>query len=140
MLKEDIFSKEVEGQLKYFRISSQKGKGKLHFPINLCYIDTHRKELELKDTFKKLKVLDDIAKKFNVGYVLHFKEQTFVAVFDFAAIGFDVALTIISVKIKNPQMKRLITEVKKAGLFLAIATLIFVVFASIVTVICALVY
>lgn len=58
----------------------------------------------------------------------------------FAAIGFDVALTVISVKIKNPQIKRLITEVKKAGLFLAIATLIFVVFASIVTIICALVY
>lgn len=58
----------------------------------------------------------------------------------FTAIGFDVALTVISVKIKNPQIKRLITEVKKAGLFLAIATLIFVVFASIVTIICALVY
>lgn len=83
MLNEDILSKEVEEQLKYFRTSPQKGKGKPYFPINLCYIDTHKKELELKDTFKRLKILDDIAKKFNVGYVLHFKEQTFVAVFDY---------------------------------------------------------
>lgn len=83
MLNENIFSKEVEEQLRYFRTSSQKDKGKSHFPINLCYIDTHRKKLELKDTFKKLKILDDIAKKLNIGYVLHFEEQTFVAVFDY---------------------------------------------------------
>ena len=82
MLNENIFSKEVEEQLRYFRTSSQKDKGKSHFPINLCYIDTHRKKLELKDTFKKLKVLDDIAKSFDIGYVLHFKEQTFIAVFN----------------------------------------------------------
>ena len=82
MLNKDIFSKEVEEQLKYFRTSPQKGKGKSYFPINLCYIDTHKKELELKDAFKRLKILDDIAKSFDVGYVLHFEEQTFVAVFN----------------------------------------------------------
>lgn len=83
MLNENIFSKEVEEQLRYFRTSSQKEKGKSHFPINLCYLDTHKKELELKDTFKRLKILDDIAKSFDIGYVLHFEEQTFVAVFDY---------------------------------------------------------
>lgn len=82
MLNEDIFSKEVEEQLKYLRTGLQNGN-KTHYPINLCFIDTHGKIFELKETFKRLEILDDIAKKFNVDYVLHFEEQTFVAIFDY---------------------------------------------------------
>ena len=56
----------------------------------------------------------------------------------FAAIGFDIALTVISVKTKNPQIKRLITEVKEMETFFAIAILIFVGFAAATTIIGAL--
>lgn len=81
MLNEDIFSKEVEEQLKYLRTGLQNGN-KTHYPINLCFIDTHGKIFELKETFKRLEILDDIAKSFDIGYVLHFEEQTFIAVFN----------------------------------------------------------
>lgn len=125
MLDENIFSKEVGEQLRYFRTSSQKDKGKSHFPINLCYIDTHRKKLELKDTFKKLKILNDIAKSFDIGYVLRFEEQTFIAVFDYQKNWSDnchqQATSLVNKlkksfqKLNNPQMQIKMTNLDMLG-------------------------
>lgn len=76
--------------------------------------------------------------KINKALALVMPKTLVVLLIFFSFIGFDIILTLMSIKTKNPKTKRFIAEVKEAELFFAIATLIYVGFAAATTIIGAL--